>query len=232
MMDKYYAVYEYKMDKNEEQAFRIAVTWDDLIKKLFPDRKITTLPKKGDPRKSTIFKYCWKLLRETRGLLSEDEYKLYISANLTIIKLNNGRVDPNVLCGDKAWVRWKVWKRWYDRKEAERNDTPPPPSVTSTDPKIVHDLDRTKRFLFEKCDGIPSVDKLKTIREQGSLKMWVMSNKISPFYLLLSPFISKLYDEQSLEEEMKIDLTLYREKVSEAVKKFFEYEFKHEFEVE
>jgi hypothetical protein len=96
------------MSSAEIKAYKLAVIWEDLTQKMFPDVKLAKLPKRGDPRKGSLFKYCWKLQRELNGIIEEKEYRLYITGNLVILKNNNGRIDPNAICGEKAWKRWKI----------------------------------------------------------------------------------------------------------------------------
>ena len=56
---------KYNMDDLEAAACRIAASWLEQSRKAFPDYRHSTM-KKGDPRKSLIFKICYKLARETQ----------------------------------------------------------------------------------------------------------------------------------------------------------------------
>ena len=225
---RYDAVVEWNMTEQEAQAFKLACTWEEVTHRFFPRQKLAHLPKYGDPRKSTLFRYCWRLRRETRGLLREDEYKFYIIANLQIIQANNGRIEPNAICGDKAWVRWKIWKRLYEKKLAEKQGEKIPDQVTFS-PKIMMELDCSKRLLFEKSDGDPTPDKMQQFAEEGSLKIWCGTSRLSIYYFLLSPIACRYVDINDLAKEFSLDLPLYKEKISPEVESYFRKEFAHEF---
>lgn len=147
------AVFQWKMTPVEAEVFKLACVWVRETSKMFPREDIPKLPVKGDPRKSYLFKHCWRFHREVRGLLKPDDVPLYIHAQLFAMKAYKGRVDPNILCGDKAWLRWKLWKRAYDEKVAERENLPPPPQIRNI-PLVAKELILTKKFLFEKCEEI------------------------------------------------------------------------------
>jgi hypothetical protein len=221
------AIFEWNMTVQEAEAYKLCLIWEEQIKKLFPNGRFARIPDKGDPRKCNLFKHCWKLHRLTRGLLKEDEYKLYVVANLHILKHHNARIEPNSLCGDKAWVRWRVWKRMYDKKALEVRGEEVPPSL-SVSPKIVIELDRTKLFLFEKSEGAPTKEKTKAFLER-SMKIWVSMGKVSYYYIVLSPWINELAKIEDLEQKYLFDASLYREKADEGVKAFFKKEFEYEF---
>src|SRR5687767_4365124 len=103
------AIFQWKMTPDETEVYNLAVVYEREYKKIFGEDtdgqsvRRNSIPKKGDPRKSNLFRHCWKLRRETRGLLESHEYKNYIHANLVIIRINKGHVEPNCICGDKAW---------------------------------------------------------------------------------------------------------------------------------
>jgi hypothetical protein len=232
---EYNAIFEWNMTPQEAAAYKLALCYEKEYRRLFPDRsdrqsiRRNKLPNRTDPRKSYLFRYCWKLLRETRGLLESHEYKDYIYANLLIIKLNNGHCEPNAICGDKAWIRYKVWKRYFDRKMAEINATAPPPSVSTTNPKIIAQIDRTKKFLFERCDGEVTLDKIKSFLDQGIFKFWVATGKVSQFYVILSPYVQKAGVAADIAQQCGFSLAVLEEKTTQEVKDYFKHEYAHEF---
>ena len=223
------------MSVEEGEAFHIALVYEQEFKKMFLGEldgqtvRRNCLPKRGDPRKSNLFRNCWKLRRETRGLIDQSEYKNYIRANLFIIKANNGHVEPNCVTGDKAWIRYKVWKRRYDQKLADIGVQTPPPSTNTTNPKIIAEIDRNKKFLFEKCDGQPSFEKIKKFIEDGVFKLWVATNRISPYYLALSPFVEKSNHKESLFDFCNSSEGLILSKITQEIKDYFNNEYRHEF---
>lgn len=226
-MTRMQAIFEWSMSPDEAKAFRVACIWEEQCKKIFPGQRLAKLPDKGDPRKCNLFKHCWKLIRETRGLIDESNYKDYINSNLNILKIHNARVEPNGICGDKAWVRFQVWKRLVEKAALKvMADTPPRELVVN--PKIMKELDCTKRFLFEKFDGQPTFDKTKIVAHDGKLKYWVSSSKVSHYYLLLSPWIKKMDALEKLAKGIGFDVTVYQTNVNEDLTEFFNREFKHE----
>ena len=230
------AIFEWKMTPPESAAYKLAVIYEEEFLKTFSGPGLdgqtyrrNTISKRGDPRKSNLFRYCWKLRRETRGLLEPEQYRQYIRAQFVILKKNKAHVEPNAICGEKAWIRWKVYERWYNRKLAEKNCEAPPPSASRTNPKVVKEIDKTKRFLFEKFEGDPTQEKLKRFIDEGIFKFWVMTGKISPFYIVLSPHVEASCDLNELAASCSFDPTLMREKVTDEVREYFNHEYKHEF---
>ncbi len=75
-MDELEPVFEWNMTQLEAKAFKLALMWDKLSKQELPNYKHAKFKKKGDPRKSMLFKYCYKLAKETNGLMEDYEYRL------------------------------------------------------------------------------------------------------------------------------------------------------------
>lgn len=229
-MDRYNAIFEWEMSPAETQAFKMACVWEEQVAKMFPGIHLARLPRRGDPRKSNLFRYCWKMIRETRGLLKDDEYKLFIIANLQIIRANKGRIDPNVLCGDKAWVRWIVWKKLFDKKAKEVSGEQ---SIVEGEPDVkpvVHkEISLTKRFLFEKCEGEPTEEKIKKFVEGPQLRTWMNSGKVSKYYLALSPWVGKVIDHDRMEAKYHFDPQNFLDRASKGVRDLFRKEFAHEY---
>jgi hypothetical protein len=228
-LNKYAAIIDFQMNEHESKAYKLAVIWEEETKKMFPEEKLARLPQKSDPRKCTLFKYCWKLMRETRGLLKDQEYKLYIMGNLQILRANRGRIEPNALCGDKAWIRWLVWKKMYDKKVAEINQATMPPEL-NIPPQVQKEISCTKRFLFEKFEGEPTIEKLQTTIDRGNIRMWVKSGKISMYYLVLSPWIDKTIGLDKMEKDYGFDASVYKSKMTPSILDYFKNEFKHEYQ--
>ena len=229
------AIFEWRMADEEMAVYKIACIYEREFLKMFSGKsnldgqtfRRNTLPKKGDPRKSNLFRYCWKLRRETRGLLSSDEFLPYIIANFSIIKMNKGHIEPLCICGDKAWARWKLHGRWV-REKAEANAASAPIPSGSSDHKVCMQLDKTKKFLFEKCEGKPSYDKMNEFLENGFFKLWVATSKVSTYYCVLSSYISE--DKlDSLAKSCSFDPALVRQRITDGVKNYFKEEFEHEF---
>lgn len=217
------AVFDWKMSKDEAHAYYLAVIWEQETRKMFPNKQLAKLPPKSDPRKCTLFRYCWKLIRETRGLLTPEEYQQYIHGNLRIIQHHNGRIEPNCLCGDKAWIRWKVFKRLLEKRLAQQRQEEIP--VVNINSKIANELDCTKKFLYEKMEGEPSLDKFSSI--SSKIMVWVETGRISKYYLVMSPWIQKLNMLETLEQQCSFTRSIYI--IDENIRQFFKQEFSHEF---
>src|SRR4051812_22521533 len=106
-LNEYNAIFQWNMSNDEIEAFKLAVCYEKEYKKIFgstadgQDIRRNSLPQKNDPRKSNLFRQCWRMRRETRGLIESHEYQTYIVGNLSILKIQNGYVGPNTICGDK-----------------------------------------------------------------------------------------------------------------------------------
>ena len=60
------AIVEHNMTPIEAKAVKIGIIWMKLSKEVFPNYNHMRV-KKGDPRKSALFRYCYKLIKETKG---------------------------------------------------------------------------------------------------------------------------------------------------------------------
>lgn len=228
-MDRYDSIFEWNMTPDEAKAFKWGCVWEEQTKKFFPDHQgLSHFPRKGDPRKSNLFRYCWRLMRETRGLLREEEYKLFIVANLQILRANNARVEPNALCGDKAWIRWIVWKKLYDIKAKQVAGRLLPEEDLDINPVVVKELALTKKFLFEKCEGEPTFEKIKKYISGVQMRTWVASGKVSQYYIVLSTWVSQSLDRSKLESKYQFDFSLIESKSTPPVRSHFEKEFSYE----
>ncbi len=167
--------------------------------------------------------------RETRGLLEPHEYKLFIIGNLTLLMLKKAQIQPNVICGDNAWIRYKIYKRKYDAKMAELACQIPPPSISDICPKIICQIDTTKKFLFEKCEGMPTFEKIKAFIDNGFFKFWVVSGKVSQYYVTLSPFVAKSTDVDQFAENCSFSSVFIRERTTSEIVNYFKHEYQHEY---
>jgi hypothetical protein len=169
-----------------------------------------------------MFKICFKLVRETQGVLNDDEYPLYVRAQLDVLKhinSQNGRalIDPNCLVGEKAWKRWKLWKRRYDMIKNRRDQT-----GTSTPQGIIKALDgleKTKEFLAKSL-GECSPAKYREAYLNNNFFRWYNLGKISPYYLAMSSYLQGVLKPEDL-QRLNFDIGVYIPCIDLSVKQRF-----------
>lgn len=208
---------EIQMNPEELLAFKIYNLWNEKVKKTFPIYAHNKI-KSGDPRRSLTFKIAYKLSREKTGLLLEEDYPLYIQAQLDILKLLSQNetkpvVSPHCLIGDKAWKRWKLWKSKYDKIKFKKEL---PKKVTNEQVFLL--LDKTKEFISSKIQ----LNIENYIENKDNIKIWINIGNISPYYVILSPFIKIIF-----KEGFDIDLNYFiiNPEIENYFKKKFDYEF-------
>jgi hypothetical protein len=186
-------IFEYNMNPEEILAYKLGLLWMALADQIFPDyRHSSNFPKKGDPRKSNLFKYCYKLAKETKGLIPEKDYKLYIAAQLQMLKsieIGNTHplISPVCLVGDKAWIRWKVWKRKYDNIGKSKNLEEAGLAKANFE-EVKKELDKTKKFLDTKFGTLNEETFILKCKE---IERNIALGTISGFYAALSPWVTK-----------------------------------------
>lgn len=210
-------VSKYQMDETEETSYRISFIWHEKSRKYFPNLNYSRI-KKGDPRKSWIFKICYKLVRETAGLLEPQDYELYVQAQLEILRLlskkNYVTVDASILVGEKAWRRWRLWKTRYDK--VMNKPTEVSFVVSPGRSKAIKGLQDTHDFFKNRLNKIPNLEELKKIHSNNDLFLWINFGKISPYYLTISPFCKMIIPEEEF-KRLKFDPEIYKPCVDEQV---------------
>ncbi len=206
---------EYSLSKEEAIAFRLMLIYLEVCKKYFPDLTPNYTFKK-DPRKYETWKYCWKMLEETKGKLSFDEYRMFIEAQILVtIKISKrGMMHPSVLTGDAAWNRWSIWKKNFIRAKRV------PVSQETTYEQINAD-DIKKELKYSK---LALLKRLKDITPQNILSNMTIIMRlyrmgiISPFFLAINPTTVQYIKDNNVE----FNLYNYRKRLTEDVKKYYE----------
>lgn len=217
-------IVDYQMTDLEATAYKLCLLWMERSRDAFPNYSHSKF-KKGDPRKSLIFRYCRKLVMETQTILDESEYPLYVRAQLEILKAivmrdgSHPRIDASCLCGPPAWRRWKLWKKKYDSAVKTVSHGP----VTASHNKVISALESTREFLVQIFDGQPSLQKMKEAVTNRNLFRWITVGKISPFYCVLSPWVAEVAPD--LQKQVHFDLDIYRESLTEEVRAYFRDKF-------
>lgn len=223
------------MSQSETNALKLCVIWSNIAPKVFPEYTHYRITKKGDPRKSHLFRLCWKLLRETKNMIKDEHYELYIRANLEMLRsvhrvTGNVRIDPQILVGDKAWIRWKMWKRKFDKAD-RANQIKGLEEIHASTYKVARDLQDSHDFLEKTIGESYGYDRISEAKNSGDLRTWLALQKISPYYILLSPFCRKACGgvKGLAEYFAKSDFAIYRNdfnaEVLQIAKRIFDHEF-------
>lgn len=225
-------IIKYNMNPLESKAYKIGLLWEKLCRQELPGERFTR-HKSGDPRKGSLFRHCYKLARETNGLLEDHEYKLYILAQLHVLKNLkdstgiHAMIDCNCLVGDKAWVRWKIWKKQYER-QALQPPTADDVEISASESRVIAELERTRKFLHEQFKGPPSVERYRKLVTDLTLVRWLTLGKMSPYYGLLSPMLKEALGK-GVEEAFMFDFGVYRKSLTPTIEEKFEGLFPEEF---
>lgn len=223
------AIVDYDMDQLETAAYKLCILWVDKSRKFFPDYDHVKL-KRGDPRKALMFKVCYKLVRETQGILTEEDYPLYVRAQLDILKnINTGNdhplIVPHCLVGEKAWKRWKLWKKKYDSVVTQKGFNI---KITASNQKVVEALEKTQEFIFKNLGANPPIEKYREAIINKNIFRWINVGKISPYYLALSPYIEQLISKEEM-SKINFDVEVYRPVLTDEIAAFFKEKFHYEF---
>lgn len=220
-------ILDYKMTKDEAKAWKIAILYLSLAQEYFPNYKHYRLPK-GDPRTTSLFRHCYKLLRECD--LQNHEYRLYLIAQFQILKnIEYGEstafIQPNCMVGDKAWKRWLVWKtKFFDKVPCVSCSNSPETK------SIIASLEETKKFLISKFSELSRNDIIKSLDSRAIFR-WCGLGEVSGYYLVLSPIVKSWLEgkEVNLLDIFAIDMNYYRKGLNNEVESYFRKEFRYEF---
>lgn len=210
-------IQQYNMTKEEAIAFKLSIKYIELAHKIFPEYKHTGFTRK-DPRKSYLFKCCYKLYQETKDKLALEDYQWYIRAQLDVLK-NIGKKDgvnigPQILVGKNSWPRYVLWRKSNQKQEIK-------PKVDD----IIVALHSTKLFLEKKL-GVLDSKTLRAALDSRVFFKWVLALLVSPYYLALSPVVRSWLDEH------KPDLEHFIPDITDELKNELNIYFKREFSYE
>jgi hypothetical protein len=216
-------------DPIQQKAVKLAVLWEKVMDAELPGYHKNRMGK-GDPRKSLIWKYCYKLARETLGLVPDEDYRLYIFAQIHMLKsCSDGTVhaliEPGCLVGYNAWKRWTIWKKRYDKAMA-KNATPDLQDIKANQSKIAVELRKTKKFLESQLGEGYTKEQFVSALKNKEIVKWVSFQKVSPYYLILSPLVKSVY--KNLDDTFSFETALLQKSITPDLeadfKKLFPYE--------
>lgn len=214
-MEDFFLKYEPE-NEPERKAFLILNCWLNLRNKIFPNYNHPKISK--NPKTSVLFKVCYKLQSETKGYLKEEEYKLYVLAQLSVLKHiqssgGDPHIDINCLVGEKAWKRWKLWKKKYD--EITLCNT-----ISGNEIKIIGLLLKTKDFLNKNNFNYKNYDSF--LNEKEKLLSWIKLGYITPYFLILSELFQKLLNEnEEIKKSLNDKIEIYKETCTDVIRNKF-----------
>jgi hypothetical protein len=216
-MEKLNLIVQYQMDETEAKAFKCAIMWEKFCAEFFERERFSKLRQKGDPRKSYLFRCCYTLVKDFDHIIENEDYKLYIYAQLEILKgITDGEthanIDPACLIGDKAWIRWKMWQKRYSQVKKFKNVEEV--EIKADQKKVLKELEKTKDFLLEQFKGPPSKEALADAAENRTLLRWLHNKKVSPYFILLYPHLPNT--------GWSMDLGVFERNITPEVEKYFE----------
>lgn len=222
------AIVNYEMDELQALAYKLCLIWLKKSHEVFPNYNHAKFTK-GDPRKSLIFKYCYKCVRDNQGLLDEIDFPLYVTAQLETLKaIEDGDehplIDASCLCGPRAWRRWKMWGRKYENQTKFVDQAP----LKASTNKVILALEKTKEFLVQTFNGEPTIQKMQEAVINKNLYRWITVGKVSPFYLVISPYIAQVLPGENLQNAINFDLGIYRDSITPEIRTYFEEKFPQE----
>ena len=216
----------YRMDDMEAKAFKISLIWQEECSRELPGEQHEKIKEGKDPRKSILFKYCYKMAKETNGIVADRDARLYVRAQIQILKsIRDGKVHaligPHCLVGEKAWKRWKFWKRIYD-KQMSTSLSGEELGIRTKERIIELDLKRT--FSLMESKGLNDSEKYMSSLED--IVRWSSTGEISPFYFLLSPRFKRFFGEGMI----PVDKALHGPSITPRIENMFRERFSHEFD--
>lgn len=213
-------ILQYRMNEMEAKAFKISLMWEQITRRELPDYLHERIGRKGDPRKTALFKYCYKLVSETKNQIPDNQYKLYVLAQIQMMKvLSNGNmhalVTPAILVGEKAWVRWQIWKKKFDNHCKNRQQIE---QEKENKLHVFAAIRSSHEFLLEKLGKVNDVTITQAVEDQRFMR-WVNTEKVSPYYLLLCETTKRLYGDCSM---FNFDIDIYKSSITKEVEQEFE----------
>jgi len=188
---------------------------------------------KGDPRKSFVFKCCYKLLRETQHMLEDHEYFFYIHAQFDIIKAAKKgavKIVPDCLFGEGAWRRWMVWKHIFTKHKLQADSAEKVGIDFNNQETVKKALSNDLKVMGKRLKEL-SYDNVKKAAENRVLARWIAIKQVSPYYAILSPILNDWLKERNLtlDSTFHLDFSVFHPGVTPDIKEYFNGLFQHEF---
>lgn len=214
--------------KNEKLAYEACFIWDKLCKIYFPKSKSLFPRKTKDIRSCMLFKCCHSFIRERADKLQPYEIPMFLRAQLEIKSKFCSKDSqfiplPTIMLGENASKRYFAWKKIFDSTLIKN-----PKTGYKINMNIVQGEFNKTKILFEANQDIfKSIEGYK--ENIKKIIDWVVLKKISPLYVVVSPWINLLPDDNK-EEIYKISLyESNKEYVNDEVKRLHKSFFPNEY---
>lgn len=217
---------ELKLTQDEILAYQLACVWIKLTRELLPDYRHPKIAKKGDIRKTIIFKHMLKFVTNKKNEFKGFQFILYMRAQLEIAKKlqSEGKrilVDASILHGEKAQARYVVWKHLLKQKRKQEKAV-----YAFVESSVVSEFEKTAKTLNDILKQDNTFENYK--KEASNILKYVILKKISPLYVVCSNWIKQLpeiikkdiYDLSNIENLQDFDIS----KLMEFYNKYFPYE--------
>ena len=192
-----------KFDEDETLAYQLLCIWIDLRLKFIPDYLHTPLPKNlKNLKKSLMFKQLLKFVKDNRIRFKGFQYVIFMTAQLQILsKLHKeGKsvlIEASCLCGKGADARYAVWK-----KQIKDSNKISKINYEFVESNLEFDFKNTFESINKFCKNEINLENY--LNECTSLLKFAILKKISPVYVILSPWVKKL--PQQIQDDLN-DIT-------------------------
>jgi len=219
---------KYDMNPKETLAYHCCIIYEHFSIMIFPKYRHSKMPSKGDPRKCTLFKHCYKMNALLEGKLEKIYYPLFIKAQFDIFKKifeatkQCPLITPTIISSNKALSRWNVWKYYYEKVKSiknENNTVNVEQSVLENEFKSTLDFMNCNSYIFDDINCF--------IENEKDIYKFTLLKKISPYYISLSPWISKLKSKDDIYNISNAEtiLEILSDKDKQLHKKYFSKEY-------
>ena len=184
---------KYNFNPKETLAYQCCIIYEHCANMIFPNYMHSRLPKKGDPRKCTLFKHSYRMVEFLEDKLDKKLYPYYIKAQFDIFKKIYDAtkkcplITPAIISSAKAVNRWKVWKYYSDKIKHIKTEHN---TVNASQNLLVNEFSKTLDFM--NCNTEIFKDIKSFIDNSNNILKLCLLKKLSPYYIALSPWIEKL----------------------------------------
>lgn len=223
--------HKYDLNQAETLAYHCSVVYLTLAYKIFPNYRHCKLPKKGDIRKSSLFKHCYKMCTNLDGKIKKEHYPLFIKAQFDIFKSIYKATNvcpiimPTIISSSKSFNRWHVWKSRYEAIKVIKTENT---TINAERQILINEFVKTVDFINKNSEIFE--DFKCFFENKNQILKFVILKKLSPYYIALSPWIEKLPENIKQEILNITNAETIKEIMSVDDKKIHHLYFKKEYE--